>query len=331
MATRIPPEERQTNLVVALMATEIGLTKQQILDNISGYRQRAAAGARADALEKMFERDKDELRTLGVPIETIGDPSDPNDLREARYRIPKAEYDLPADLEFSAAELAVLTLAGSVWSAESASADAQAGVRKIRALGIDGDEPIIGFAPRITTREASFGPLQNAIESCKVVSFDYLKPGELSPRRRQIEPLALLDYEARWHVYGIDIDADDERTFLLSRIVGDVSVTRKSFDSRLREGAGERALAGLEDVARRNSALLEITPGTEASLRLGRRATAEVQGFRVPFVDVHIFADELASYGPEVRVVEPRSLHDAVVERLKAIVAAHSDGSAHDG
>ncbi len=273
MAARIPPEERQTNLVVALMATEIGLTKQQILDSVSGYRQRAETGTRTDALEKMFERDKDELRTLGVPIETIGDSSDPNDLREARYRIPKAEYDLPADISFSAAELAVLQLAGSVWSAESASADAQAGVRKIRALGIDGDEPIIGFAPRITTRESSFAPLQTAIEECRIVAFEYLKPGESAPRRRTVAPLALLDFEARWHVYGIDQDADGERTFLLSRIVGEVSSTRKSFDPALRDGAGERALAGLEDVAARHSALLEITPGTEAALRLGRRAT----------------------------------------------------------
>jgi proteasome accessory factor B len=308
------------------MATEIGLTKQQILDSVSGYRQRAATGTRVDALEKMFERDKDELRALGVPIETIGDPGDPNDLREARYRIPKAEYDLPEDISFSPAELAVLQLAGSVWSAESASADAQAGVRKIRALGIDGDEPIIGFAPRITAREASFGPLQSAIEDCRVVSFDYLKPGESTPRRRTVEPLALLDFEARWHVYGIDQDADDERTFLLSRIVGDVAVTRKTFDPGLRDSAGEKALAGLNEVAARNSALLEITPGTEAALRLGRRAAPEVQGFRVPFVDRHIFADELASYGPEVRVVEPHDLRDAVIERLRAIVAAHGTG-----
>ena len=173
MAARIPAEERLTNLVVALMATEIGLTKQQILDNVSGYRQRAEAGTRSDALEKMFERDKEELRTLGVPIETIGDAADPNDLREARYRIPQAEYDLPSDIEFSPAELAVLRLAGSVWSAESASGEAQSGVRQIRALGIDGDEPIIGFAPRITARDAAFAPLQEAIERCRVVSFDY--------------------------------------------------------------------------------------------------------------------------------------------------------------
>jgi proteasome accessory factor B len=273
----------------------------------------------------MFERDKDELRALGVPIETIGDASDPNDLREARYRIPQAEYDLPADIEFTPAELAVLRLAGSVWSAESASADAQSGVRKIRALGIDGDEPIIGFAPRITARDAAFGPLQEAIEKSRVVEFDYLKPGEDAPRRRRIRPLALVDYEARWHVFGIDVAADADRMFLLGRITGDVRITTETFDPSLRDGAGDRALAGLERVAAENSALLEITPGTEAALRLGRRATAAPQGIRVPFVDVHILADELASYGPEVRVVEPAHLREAVIARLQAVVDAHRD------
>ena len=332
MAARIPAEERLTNLVVALMATEIGLTKQQILDNVSGYRQRADAGARSDALEKMFERDKDELRTLGVPVETIGDPADPNDLREARYRIPQAEYDLPSDIEFTAAELAVLQLAGSVWSAESASGDAKAGVRKIRALGIDGDEPIIGFAPRITARDAAFPALQEAIEKSRIVVFDYLKPGEHAPRRRSIRPLALVDYEARWHVFGVDVDIEADRMFLLSRIVGDVKITAKGFDPGLREGAGERALAGLERVASQNSALLEVTPGTEASLRLGRRATpAPTQGILVPFVDLHIFADELASYGPEVRVVEPAALREAVISRLTAVSESNAEANSETG
>ncbi|WEK59783.1 MAG: WYL domain-containing protein [Candidatus Microbacterium colombiense] len=329
MAARIPAEERLTNLVVALMATEIGLTKQQILDNVSGYRQRAHAGTRSDALEKMFERDKEELRSLGVPIETIGDAADPNDLREARYRIPQAEYDLPSDIDFTATELAVLRLAGSVWSAESASGDAQSGVRKIRALGIDGDEPIIGFAPRITAQDAAFTPLQAAIEKSRVVTFDYLKPGEDAPRRRTVRPLALVDYEARWHVFGIDVDVDEDRTFLLGRIVGDVNTSSTGFDASLRDGAGERALLGLERVAAQNSALLEITPGTEAALRLGRRAMPAAQGIRVPFVDLHILADEIASYGPEVRVVEPSTLRDAVIARLRAVVEAHGEqGSA---
>jgi len=76
-------------------------------------------------------------------------------------------------------------------------------------------------------------------------------------------------------------------------------------------------------VAEKNAALLEVTPGTEAALRLGRRATPAAQGITVPFVDLHILADEIASYGPEVRVVEPAPLRDAVIARLRAVVDAH--------
>lgn len=313
-----PPEERLVNLVVALMATEQGLTKDTILTSVAGYREQSVAGASKDALEKMFERDKESLRGLGVPIETIGDWADPDDLREARYRVPTAEYALPEDIEFTPAELALLNLAGGVWSESSMSDDARSGLRKIRALGIPVDEPIIGYSPRISLRDPSFPALQQAIEQCRVVTFPYLKPGEESPRTRRVQPLALVEYEARWHVFGIDLNVGADRTFLLSRIVGAVTVTREGFDAALREGAGDRALSGLEEVAARSRALLEVNPGTEAALRLARRAQAADQGIRVSYVDVHIFAEELASYGPEVRVVEPAALRDRVIERLAA-------------
>ena len=322
-----PPEERLVNLVVALMATEQGLTKDTILTSVAGYREQSKAKASKDALEKMFERDKESLRGLGIPIETIGDWADPDDLREARYRVPTAEYELPDDIEFTPSELALLNLAGGVWSESSMSDDARSGLRKIRALGIPVDEPIIGYSPRISLRDPSFSVLQQAIEQSRVVTFPYLKPGEAAPRTRRVQPFALVDYEARWHVFGIDLDAKADRTFLLSRIVGAVDVTRESFDPALREGAGERALAGLEAVAARNSALLEVNPGTEAALRLSRRATPAEQGIRVSFVDVHVFADELASYGPEVRVVEPAALTDEVISRLQRARDLHAGGT----
>lgn len=313
-----PPEERLVNLVVALMATDQGLTKDTILTSVAGYREQSASGASKDALEKMFERDKESLRGLGVPIETIGDWADPDDLREARYRVPTAEYELPEDIEFSPAELALLNLAGGVWSESSMSDDARSGLRKIRALGIPVDEPIIGYSPRISLRDPAFPALQQAIEQSRGVRFSYLKPGEESPRTRHLQPLALVEYEARWHVYGYDLDAGADRTFLLMRIVGPVSITRESFDPVMREGAGERALKGLEAVAERSWSLLEVNPGTEAALRLARRAVPADQGIRVSYVDAHIFAEELASYGPEVRVVEPAELRDRVIERLAA-------------
>ncbi|MCR2809899.1 MULTISPECIES: WYL domain-containing protein [unclassified Microbacterium] len=322
-STKNPPEERLVNLVVALVATEQGLTKDTILTSVSGYREQTEAGASKDALEKMFERDKEALRRLGVPIETIGDWADPDDLREARYRIPTAEYELPEDIVFTPAELALLNLAGGVWSESSMSADARSGLRKIRALGIAVDEPIIGYSPRISLREPSFAVLQQAIEQSRVVTFGYLKPGESAPRTRRVQPLALVDYEARWHVFGVDLDVGADRTFLLRRIVEDVVITRDTFDPALREGAGERALAGLNEVAARSRALLEVNPGTEAALRLSRRSLPADQGILVPFVDIHVFADELASYGPEVRVVQPAELRDQVLRRLEATRAIH--------
>ena len=225
--SRTAPEERLVNLVVALIATEQGLTKDAILTSVSGYREQSQSGASKDALEKMFERDKENLRGMGVPIETIGDYADPDDLREARYRVPTAEYELPLDIDFTPAEIAVLNLAGGVWGESSMSAQARSGLRKIRALGIDVDEPIIGFTPRINLREPSFAPLQRAIEQGRVVTFEYLKPGDERRHLRHIRPLALVEYEARWHVFGFDLDQDADRTFLLSRIASDVQITRR--------------------------------------------------------------------------------------------------------
>ena len=258
-----PPEERLVNLVVALMATEQGLTKDTILTlGRRGTASSAEAGASKDALEKMFERDKESLRGLGVPIETIGDWADPDDLREARYRVPTAEYELPEDIVFTPAELALLNLAGGVWSESSMSADARSGLRKIRALGIDVDEPIIGYSPRISLREPSFAALQQAIEQSRVVTFPYLKPGEAAPRIRRVQPLALVEYEGALARLRRRPRRRRRAHLPAARASSATSPSpARRFDAALREGAGERALAGLEDVAARNHGAARGQPG----------------------------------------------------------------------
>ena len=119
-----------------------------------------------------------------------------------------------------------------------------------------------------------------------------------------------------------------KRAGTCTRITSDVEITKTSFDLAERDGAGDRALAGLSALAERQRALVEIAPGSEAALRLSRRAVPAEQGFRVPYVDVHILADELASYGPEVRVVEPETLRAEVVARLERVLARHSSSGA---
>ncbi|MFP3416664.1 WYL domain-containing protein, partial [Bacillus sp. SIMBA_074] len=69
-----------------------------------------------------------------------------------------------------------------------------------------------------------------ALERHVIVQFPYLKPGESTSRQRTVAPLALVQHQGRWHLQGIDHGAQGSRTFLLSRIVGPVKLTSRSFD-----------------------------------------------------------------------------------------------------
>lgn len=320
----VRPEERQLNLVLALVATPNGLSKDQILSSIQGYAERTSGDRRA--LEKMFERDKQDLREAGIPILTLGAVDDPENNQESRYTIPKTEYELPEDIAFSPAEIAMLNVAAAVWSQGSLSGAAQSALMKIRSLGIDVDEPILGFAPRVNLRDAAFPALQTANEKALVVTFAYLRPGDARAQTRTVEPHALLEYEGRWHLFGLDQTRDAERTFLLSRIAGAVTVTDVPFPRERRTGAATRARAGLAALAAQQHATIEVVPGTEAALRLGRRGTVENDLLQLPYVDAHVLADELASFGPEVRVHEPTTLRTLVIEQLTRVRDAHRGG-----
>lgn len=325
MADRIRAEERLMNLTVALLGTEVGLTRAQIFESVTGYVDRAREGVDEPALERMFERDKQQLAELGSRIQVIGDSDNPLNLREARYRIPREDNGLPEDLEFTPAELAVLSLAADAWSEATMSREARAGLRKIRALGLDVDEPIIGFTPRLSARDESFEPLQRAIDRGSEVRFDYLRPGSQRIRNRRVRPLALVQFEGRWHLHADDEGTGEPRTFLLSRIVSEVRTTGTRFDPVDSAGAADRALAGLRALADRQRAVIEVTPGSEAWLRLSRRAVpSEEQGLTVPYVDAPVLADEIASYGPDARVVAPAELRDLVLDRLRAVRVLHA-------
>ncbi|SMH38505.1 proteasome accessory factor B [Rathayibacter oskolensis] len=329
-SSRIPAEERLFNLVLALVAAENGLTKSDVLSTVQGYRQRSDRGDRA-SLERQFERDKDDLRELGIPIETVDSPGDPGNTQTVRYRIAKRSYDLPADISFDPEEVALLRLAGAVWREGTLSAESRRALIKLRSIGVESVDPVIGVSPSIRVREASFEPLSAALDRGQVVRFPYLKPGGEQPRVRTVHPRALVNHQGRWHLHAWDEKAEGTRTFLLARIVGPVSSTGRT--APIEEGDhAATALAQLDEILRRNSALLRVAVDSDAALRLGRRAEAEGEGahlLRLHFTDADILADELAGYGPEVVVLEPASLRRKVVDRLRRSLSDH--GGALDG
>lgn len=329
---RVPVEERLFSLVLALLATENGLTKNEILSTVQGYRQRFDVHGDNSSLERQFERDKDDIRELGVPLETVESPEASGNNQMLRYRIPKGAYDLPQDVAFSPAEITLLGLAAAVWREGSLSGESRRALMKLRSLGVEADDPIVGYAPRLRARESAFEPLNLALERRVLVQFPYLKPGESASRLRTVAPLALVQHQGRWHLKGIDQEVDESRTFLLSRMVGPVTVTGRVFP--LHEGDfAAQALEELEAIWAANVAEIEVTSGTDAATRLGKRYGLAVPAARegetvrltVNFSDLNILADQLASFGPEVLVLAPRELRDTVLERLRATVADHEE------
>jgi len=327
----IPAEDRLFSLVLALLATEGGLLKSDILSTVRGYAERFDRSGANVNLDRQFERDKDQIRELGIPLETVESPDRPGDNQSLRYRIPKGQYDLPDEVRFTPDELTLLGLAAEVWREASLSEDSQRALTKLRALGIEPREPVIGYAPRLRVRDAAFEPLRQALDRRQAVRFEYFKPGEQAPRERRVNPLAVVMHEGRWHLHGHDLVVDEPRTFLLSRIVGGVTpIAGSTFDAPP-PGIQDRVIADLAELRLRNAADLAVTAGSDAEVRLGRRAIARDEDsgvIRLHYTDAAVFADELAAYGPEVRVLVPDTLRAAVQARLRAVADAHREPEA---
>ena len=213
----------------------------------------------------------------------------------------------------------------TVWREGSLSGESRRALLKLRSLGVTADEPLLGYAPRIRLRDAAFDPLDAAIRKAVRVRFSYLKPGEDSPRLRTVAPLALVQHQGRWHLYADEPESGLAKTFLLRRIVSPVELTSKTFVAP--EGdQSAKALAGLDELWAHRVAVVEVEPGTDAAIRLtNRRGTSVLPdgALELHHTDADILADELASFGPEVLVVSPTELRDAVVARLTRTAADH--------
>jgi proteasome accessory factor B len=281
----------------------------------------------------MFERDKEDLRDLGVPLETgVNHPFD----EDPGYRIRQQAYELP-ELRLEADEAAVLGLAARVWRRAELAGAAAGALLKLRAAGIDpdldgGDEhsPVPqGIEPRLGTPEPAFAPLWEAVRDRRPVTFSYLAVGRSDPQRRELEPWGVVNRHGRWYVAGWDRGRNATRVFRLGRIAGPVKFCGPAGRVTVPDGVDVRELVRDWDSApaQEHTALLRVRTGTGLGLRrhaVSVQADDTAEGWDLVttrFGDLGWFADYAAWFGPDVVVLDPPDLREAVIRRLKGALA----------
>ncbi len=320
----VQPEDRLFHLILALMSSSYGLTKDQILGSVRGYVDSADAGTSGDSLGRRFERDKDALRDLGIPLEVSIPASEDVNNRFTTYRIPKGAYDLPEDLEFTATDVALLNLSAALWREGTLSTESRVAQMKLASFGVSVSESLMVSAPVISTRDPALNKVRDAIDEGITIRFDYLKPGDAESTSRVVSPWALVSHEGRWHLYALEHSSGIAKTFLLRRIVSPVVFTKEPA-AEAPQSVTEEAVQALEDIFQQQVATLSVAPHSDAWSVLSTRRGSTVSGNHVVvhFTDRAIFADEITSYGDDVVVESPPELRALVTANLTALVAHH--------
>ncbi|WP_298457680.1 YafY family protein [uncultured Cellulomonas sp.] len=348
MPEQIHPAERLLNLVIALVNTAGRMTKEQIRSSVAGY----ADATSDDAFERMFERDKDSLRELGIPVLTVAGGGHSDDIG---YRIDQEAYALrPVDL--TAGELGVLSLAVQFWQDKALRTDAARALTKLRAVGSEpaGTDLVAGLAPRVRPAGDAFGPLLDAVQARQAVTFTYRAANTGEVRERTLEPWRLLARGGGWYVVGRDTDRDAPRSFRLSRVQGRVRTVGEPGAYLIPADVDAAAVLSDRGTESTRVAVLALRPERASALRARAVAGTEPSGtdpwgtdpwgteepdasdprlaavaadrdvVRVPFTHRSELADEIAGYADAVVVLAPADLRDAVLRRLRA--AATLDG-----
>ncbi|HKJ12502.1 MAG TPA: WYL domain-containing protein [Ornithinimicrobium sp.] len=324
--------ERLLNLVIALLYTRQPLSKARLRSAVPQYQSSGD-----EAFDRMFERDKDELRALGIPLRT--EVIDPFFDDEAGYRIDRREYELPP-IDFAADEVAVIGVASRAWSQASLAGPAAQALRKLQAAGVEADAAsVAGIEPLLHTTEPAFDAVRTATVGGRTVRFSYRRSGARDEEPRHVHPWALTSWHGRWYLTGYDLDRSAPRVFRLDRVTSTVVTERAAQDSALLPPADHdphtmitAAYSGQDPEPA--PVTVQLRPGTAYSLR--RRASRLQAGSHeegewdtATFTGLSHTAlvSELAGLGPDARVMEPAEVRQAVRSRLRAVLDGHGQGS----
>lgn len=312
------------NLVIALLSTNSYITAEKIRSSVYGY----ADSASDEAFSRMFERDKNELRDLGIPLETGRVSS--HDPVEG-YRINRDAYALPA-VELTGDEAAAVAVATQLWESPELITATQGALLKLRAAGVDvdPDAPIAIASPAGSVGlRGSEGVLNALLAACtarQAVQFPH-RPSRTEPYTvRNLEPWGVITEKGRWYVVGHDLDRDATRTFRLSRIgaevtpVGPPGAVNAPTDVDLREIVAK----AVGDAPTGVRAQVWVADGRATALRRAGTSVGsrQVNGRGGDVIELDIgstgrLTRDIAGYAADAVVLEPESLRDDVLALLR--------------
>jgi len=232
--------ERLVNLTIALLATKRYLTKSEIFRTVDGYE-----GA-PEAMERMFERDKDDLRSLGITIE-LG-TFDPLFEDEAGYRITPSSYQLNLG-ELDGTDIALLSIAASAWTGAALEKESTSALIKLASMGLDSDSEALSLlAPRVSGTDQNFAVLTDAIIRRSEIEFTYVG-SDLSRSARRVAPYSMRGRAGSWYLVGLDLEKGSLRTFRIDRIFSEISVGKKNNAYVIPENIPEQHSEEVQEVA----------------------------------------------------------------------------------
>jgi len=268
----------------------------------------------------MFERDKDDLRNLGITID-VGS-FDPLFSDEAGYRIKSENYQLDLG-EITSTEISLLSLAAEAWQGAALEDAAQSAILKLSSIGVPADPiDIPGLSPKLSNSSTDLVAVTDAIAHSNFLHFDYLSPN-LEAQERTIVPIALSNRSGFWYVSGVDQEIQEVRTFRLDRIIGAIEVLK---NKSAFEFPADFDFDLVNVTAPNRLAVIDVRKGKGHALRTLSESTKDLgewDQIKVPIHSIQTLAAEILWHGEDVFVHQPTDLREYIVEQLQALVANH--------